>query len=168
MSAFTSSTDFVQAVDVAAGHIIRRAMFWPERWKAFSPPPTITWKWQSVPFVKTSASSVPKNEHGLYSFVLCPGVASHPRNHFVLYVGKADNMTLRARFQSYFRDMKRVKRPAISFVLTKYFGYLEFCFTPVPQASDIDPGEESLLSALIPPYNTQFRGEISEVIRGLR
>jgi hypothetical protein len=167
MSAF-SPVDLVQAVDVAGAHVIRRAIFWPERWKAFNPPPSIAWNWQSVPFEKASAAAVPADEHGLYSFILCPGVASHPRNYFVLYVGKADNMTLRARFRSYFRDMKRVKRPALAFVLTKYFGHLEFCFVPVSQASDIDPGEESLLSALIPPFNTQFRGEISEIIRGLR
>ena len=97
-----------------------------------------------------------------------PGVASHPRNHFVIYIGKADNMTLRARFQSYFRDMQRVKRPAIAYVLTKYFGYLEFCFTAVSQVADIEPGEGSLLSALIPPFNTSFPAEVSEVIRGLR
>jgi hypothetical protein len=168
MSAAASPSDLVQLIDVAKGHVINRVICWPDRWKLFTPPPGITWNWQSVPFDKSSSSAVPNDQHGLYSFILSPGVASHPRNHLVLYIGKADKMTLRERFHSYFRDMRRVSRPAITYVLTKYFGYLEFCFTPVAQSVDIDPGEGSLLSALIPPYNTDFPGEVSEVIRGLR
>jgi hypothetical protein len=158
----------MRSIDLAKGHVIQRVIFWPERWKQFNPPASIAWNWRSVPFEKNSSSSVPNDKHGLYSFILCPRVASHPENHFVLYIGKADSMTLRERFRSYFQDMKRVKRPQISYVLTKYAGYLEFCFTPVDQRDDIEGGEQSLLTALIPPFNTSMPGEVSAIVRGLR
>jgi len=160
--------DLMRSIDVAKSHVIQRVVFWPERWKEFNPPVSITWNWSSVPFEKTSSLSVPNDKHGLYSFVLCPGVASHPRNYFILYVGKADNMSLRERFRSYFQDMQRVKRPPISYLLMKYAGYLEFCFTPVEEKNDIEGGEQSLLTALMPPFNTTLPGKVSAIIRGLR
>jgi hypothetical protein len=167
VKASAKPADFIQSVDLAKSHLIQRVIFWPERWKRFNPPAGITWQWKSVPFEKSSSSSVPKDQHGLYTFVLCPQIASHPKNHFILYIGKADKMTLRDRFRSYFDDMRRIKRPAICYVLNKYVGYLEFCFTPVQQPSEIEQGEESLLSALLPPYNAEFPAEVSQVIRGL-
>src|SRR6266542_7133257 len=111
VNASGSPADFVQIVDTAKSHVIDRVMFWPERWRLFNPPPAITWNWKSVPFEKSSSSSVPNDQHGLYSFVLCPRIASHPKNHLLLYIGKADKMTLRDRFKSYFHEMRRIKRP---------------------------------------------------------
>jgi hypothetical protein len=77
-------------------------------------------------------------------------------------------MTLGARFKSYFADMKRVKRPQICYALNMWDGYLEFCFTPVKHQHDIELAENRLLDALLPPFNTQFSGKVSKVIRGLR
>ena len=168
MSAFSSPADLTQSIDAAKAHVISRVIFWPARWKKFSAPPGIRWGWRSVPFEQSSSLLVPDDKHGLYSFVLCPKVASHPKNHFILYVGKADRMTLRARFLSYFQEMAKVKRPTICYILNKYSGYLEFCFTPVQQRNEIERGEDCLLSAILPPFNTDFPAEVSETIRGLR
>jgi len=160
--------DFVTAVQEAKGHVVERAIFWPARWKEFRRPRRQRWDWKSVPFNRASAKDVPNDQHGVYSFILCPSVAAHPKNHFVLYVGKADTMTLRARFRSYFDDMKRVKRPKICFALNMWDGYLEFCFTTVRHPADIVTVESRMLDALLPPYNTQFSGRVSKIIRGLR
>jgi hypothetical protein len=168
MEAFDTPHDLVDAINEAKVHVFNRAIFWPRRWQEFNPPTGINWKWKSVPFVESAAAKVPNDEHGIYSFVLCPNIAKHPKNHFVLYVGKADKMTLRQRFKSYFHEMKKIKRPAICYHLNQYEGYLEFCFTPVTNQQEIEPGEDALLLALLPPCNSDFPAEVSQVIKGIR
>jgi hypothetical protein len=168
MKAFDQPTQLVDAIKEAKAHTFSRVIFWPRSWKTFASPKQIKWKWKSVPFAEASASRVPDDKHGLYSFVLCPNVADHPKNHFILYIGKADNMTLRNRFTSYFQEMKRIKRPAICYHLNQYAGFLEFCYTPVSNKCEIERGEDSLLAALMPPCNTYFPGEVSQIIGGLR
>ncbi len=168
MRAFEEPKELVDAINEAKKYVVNRVIYWPKRWQEFAPPAGIEWKWKSVPFVESAATSVPDDQHGLYSFVICPSIAEHPKNYFVLYVGKADKMTLRARFKSYFREMKKIKRPAVCYHLNQYAGFLEFCFTPVANKKEIEPGENSLLSALLPPCNSEFPAEVRQVIRGLR
>lgn len=168
MKAFGDPTELIQSVDEAKAHLVQRVIFWRRRWEEFSPPVGITWNWKSVPFAKNSAKSVPQKEHGLYTFILCPKVASHPKNHFVLYVGKAQKTTLRERFQQYLQEMKKVKRSQICYALNKYNSYLEFCFITVPNQEDIGPGEDALLTALMPPFNEQFPASVNKIITGLR
>jgi hypothetical protein len=167
MKAFTNPNALVDAVDDAKAQIIQRVIFWKNRWGQFQPPTGIVWNWTSVSFDRTAASSIPNNAHGLYTFVLCPRVASHPKNQFVLYVGKAEKTTLRERFQHYFQEMQRVKRPHICYALSKYQGHLEFCYTTVASQSDIEPGEDALLIALMPPFNKEFPASVSQIIAGL-
>src|SRR5262245_37662718 len=113
MKAFTNPQDLLGAVDDAKSHIIQRAIYWKKRWQEFVSPAFIAWNWVSVPFSNASANAVPNKQHGLFSFVLCPNIAAHPKNHVVLYVGKADKTTLRQRFRHYLQEMKKVKRPHI-------------------------------------------------------
>jgi hypothetical protein len=168
MNAFDDPVDFCREVDEAKSCIIQRVIFWPKKWNVFNPPKDIIWKWKSVPFSCTNETKVPNDKHGLYSFVICPQIAKHPHYNLVLYIGKAEDMTLRARFKSYFQDMKRVKRPPICYHLNKYSGFINFCFTPVSNRDDIKQGEDSLLSAFLPPCNTDFPAEVSEIIRGIK
>lgn len=168
MKAFGEPTELVESVDEAKKHVIQRVIFWPSRWEEFSPPKGITWEWNSVPFTKSSAISVPIKKYGLYTFILCPKIAAHPKNHFVLYVGKAEKVSLRKRFQHYLQEMKKIKRPHICYALNKYNSYLEFCFITVSNQEDIGPGEDALLTALMPPFNEQFPASVRQVIRGLR
>jgi hypothetical protein len=168
MKAFTDPDELVEEVDEAKAHIINRAIFWKRRWSEFSPPAQIVWNWTSVPFDTNSTSQVPNDKHGLYTFILSPRVASHPKNFFVLYVGKADKTTLQERFKHYFQEKKKVKRPHICHALNKFDGHIEFCFTTVTRAQDIEPGEDALLVALMPPYNERFPASVAQIITGLR
>jgi hypothetical protein len=168
MDAFESPAKFTHNVDECKSHIIPRVIFWPKQWKSFSAPKTIAWSWTTIPFNKSGVNRIPIRKHGLYCFIINPGIANHPQSHLMLYVGKADKMTIRERFKSYFQDMKKVKRPAICYYLNKYIGYLDFCFTPINKVSDINKGEQSLISALIPPANNSFPATVSKIIRGLR
>ena len=168
MKAFTDPQDLVDAVDDAKSHVLQRAIFWKKRWAEFQPPVGIVWNWTSVPFDATAANRVPNDQHGLYTFILSPMVASHPKNYFVLYVGKADKTTLRQRFHHYFQEKKKVKRAHICYALNKYEGNLEFCYTTVANQNDIEPGEDALLVALMPPFNEDFPASVSQIIKGLR
>lgn len=168
MKAFDDPEELVDAIDEAKTFLVPRVLFWPKRWQAFAPPKDVAWRWRSVPFAQSSSPRVPANEHGLYTFVLCPSVADHPKNHLVLYVGKAEKMTLRGRFKSYFAEMRKVKRSHICYALNKYSGHLEFCFVPVSNRTEIGNGEDALLCALLPPYNDEFPAEVREIIKGLR
>ena len=168
MKAFINPQDLVNAVDDAKSQVLQRVIFWKKRWGEFQPPVGIVWNWTSVPFDTAATNGVPNNQHGLYTFVLCPKVASHPKNYFVLYVGKADKTTLRERFQHYFQEKKKVKRPHICYALNKYEGNLEFCYTTVANQNDIEPGEDALLVALMPPFNERFPASVSQIIGGLK
>lgn len=168
MRSVIDPAELIQDVDEAKKHIFQRVIFWRSRWEEFSPPAGIAWRWKSVPFTKSSAKYIPDRKHGLYTFVLCPKVAAHPKNHFVLYVGKADRTSLRQRFQQYLQEMKKLKRAQICYALNKYDGYLEFCFTTVRQQGDIAPGEDALISALWPPLNHQYPASVSHIIHGLK
>jgi hypothetical protein len=168
MKAFINPQDLVDAVDDAKSHLMQRVIFWKKRWGEFQPPAGIMWNWTSVPFDTAAALGVPNDQHGLYTFILCPKVASHPKNHFVLYVGKADKTTLRERFQHYFQEKKKVKRPHICYALNKYEDNLEFCYTTVANQNDIEPGEDALLVALMPPFNEKFPASVSQIIGGLK
>jgi hypothetical protein len=168
MKAFINPQDLVDAFDDAKAQIVDKVIFWKRRWGEFQPPTGISWNWISVPFDTSAVSSVPNNQHGLYTFVLCPRVASHPKNHFILYVGKAQKSTLRARFQHYFQEMKKVKRPHICIALNKYKGHLEFCYTTISNQQDIPLGEDALLVALMPPFNEDYPASVSQIMAALR
>jgi hypothetical protein len=168
MKAFSDPEDLVEAVDEAKSHVIGPVIFWKERWEKFDPPKNIAWNWVSVPFESSSAAKVPNDKHGLYTFLLCPRVAVHPRNHLILYVGKAQRTTLRQRFHHYLQEVKKVKRAHISYALTKYQGHIEFCFTTIPHNAKIPGGEDALLIALMPPFNENFPASVSQIISGLR
>lgn len=138
----------------------------PRNWGKF-PRLKFKFSWSTVPFTATSVNAIPATVHGVYTFVIDPRVCSHPRNCFVAYVGKAERMTIRARFESYLRDREKLKRPQITYLLTKYKKHLDFCFIEVPQPHSIENVEDSLIAALDPPFNHEQPVEVSLVRRGL-
>jgi hypothetical protein len=168
VKAFVTPQTLVNDVDDAKSQLIPRAIFWKERWAQFRAPPRIQWRWQSVPFDRSALRRVPNDRHGIYTFVLTPNVAAHPKNHFILYVGKAEKTTLRERFQHYFQEMQKIKRPHICYALNKYEGHLQFCYATIPNRSDIQAAEDALLTALMPPFNENFPAEVSSIIACLR
>jgi len=161
----TKPFDLVRAIEREKAE---RTMFnlSSRNWRAFVQPAFIP-RWSIVPFRKAATKSIPPAIHGIYTFVIDPGVCSHPKSSFIAYVGKADRMTIRARFQSYLRDKKKLKRPQITYLLNKYARHLEFCFFAVPQAHPIGIIEDALIAALDPPFNRDQPAEVSLIRRGL-
>ena len=92
---------------------------------------------------------------------LPPGVAEHPLLYLVTYVGKADRMTLRARFLSYFSEKRKIDRPHVGRFLRQYDGFIMFSYCPVADVSKINEIENQLNAALIPPLCRDYPDEVS-------
>jgi hypothetical protein len=161
----TKAWDLVRDIEEAKADLTPFTIS-PRNWKSFPSLP-FSLSWSTVPFKPASVNSIPATLHGIYTFVIDPRVCSHPKNSFVAYVGKAERMTIRARFESYLRDKGKLKRPHITYLLTKYKKHLDFCFLEVPQPHSIEGVEDSLIAALDPPFNHEQPVEVSLVRRGL-
>ena len=158
----TDLYDFDQRVDeMRSGVISPDVIMSPNLWAGFTTPSLHIWNWTSVPFQRDFADCVPRDEHGVYTFTIAPGVAEHPLLYLVSYVGKAHNMTLRARFLDYFTQRRSVKRPQIGYFLRKYDGSIMFSFCPVNRIEIIPEIEGELISALMPYLNRSWPGRVS-------
>ena len=154
--------DFDQQVDAMKADVIRPPVIMsPNLWARFTTPSLHVWNWNSVPFQRDFADWVPHDEHGVYTFTIAPGVAEHPLLYLVSYVGKAYDMTLRARFLTYFTQKRSVKRPQIGYFLRKYDGFIMFSFCPVEETEIIPRIEDELISALMPYLNRSWPAEVS-------
>ncbi len=159
----TELHDFDQQVDAMKADVISPPVIMsPNLWAGFTTPPLHVWNWNSVPFQRDFADCVPHDEHGIYTFTIAPGVAEHPSLYLVSYVGKAYDMTLRARFLTYFSQKRSVKRPQIGYFLRKYDGFIMFSFCPVKETEIIPGIENKLISALMPYLNRSWPGEVSD------
>lgn len=142
-----------------------RVLMLPQLWSEFKTPLNHVWNWGSVPFEKSYSDAVPDDRHGVYTFAIAPGVAQHPLLYFVTYVGKADRMTLQARFLSYFYERTSIKRPQIGRFLRRYDRFIMFSFCPIADVSTIYKIENQLISALFPPLCRQFPDKVSAARR---
>ena len=159
----TELHDFDQQVDAMKVDIIWPPVIMsPNLWAGFTTPSLHVWNWNSVPFQRGFADCVPYDEHGVYTFTIAPRVAEHPLLYLVSYVGKADDMTLRARFLTYFTEKRSLKRPQIGYFLRKYDGFITFSFCPVKETEIIPGIEDGLISALMPYLNKRWPGVVSD------
>ncbi len=159
----TELYDFDQQVDAMKADVISPPVIMsPNLWARFTTPSLHVWNWNWVPFQRDFAKCVPHDKHGVYTFTIAPGVAEHPLLYLVSYVGKADNMTLKARFLTYFSEKRSVKRSQIGYFLRKYDGFIMFSFCPVKETEIISEIEDSLISALMPYLNRSWPGEVSD------
>ena len=164
----TELHDFDQQVDVMSGHTWTRTVMWPQLWSEFKTPLHHEWNWNTVPFQRHCSDAVPDDRHGVYTFAIAPRVAQHPLLYLVTYVGKADCMTLQARFLSYFSEKKKLKeRSQMNRFLRRYDGFIMFSFCPVADVSTISEIEDELINALIPPLCKQYPSKVSAKVRAL-
>jgi excinuclease UvrABC nuclease subunit len=81
----------------------------------------------------------------------------------LLYLGKAQDQSLRKRVASYLYEPKKAKaRIHIVEMLEKFQTHLWIYYTVVADASKIADLEDRLLETFIPPYNREFPATISE------
>lgn len=139
---------------------VQNMILFPRAWAGFRPPVALSW--QQVPFSPTRTREVPKDEGGIYSFVVQPGIANHPACSYLLYVGKTER-NFRVRYQEYLADLRagmESRRPHIAGMLTKWDGYLWFCYAPIRDGSKIEETEDALIAAYLPPTNIEMEGKL--------
>ena len=157
-----SGVDLIQAQDQFSAHQCPFSL-WPQKWKAYNLPDPFNW--EIYPFQRNQIGNIPSTP-GIYSFVIQPGIASHPYCSYLMYIGKTER-TLRQRFREYLREQHNPKgRPKIFRLLNRYQGYLHFCCSAISATGRIGDIEDALITALIPPCNDQFHATISPIVRG--
>lgn len=147
---------------------IRHMVLSPDQWAACSLP--ISLDWEIIRFRRGESGRVPNSFGGVYTFVVQPSIANHPWCSYLLYVGKAKKRNFRARYGDYLHDLKlgkKSRRRHVADMLTKWDGYLWFCYARIDEEALIDEIEGALLTAYMPPANRDFPGEIGEAIKDL-
>ena len=145
---------------------VRPVIHSPKQWTQYANTTHLSWK--EVRFEWSQRLAVPDDVGGVYTFSICPGIVSHLLCSQLVYVGKAERQTLRARFKQYFGEKNKPKgRPRIQRFMTLSDGYLWFCFARIPDQSLIHDIEADLLNAYLPPFNTQFPGTLGRPMRVL-
>ena len=135
---------------------------WPRQWEEYNLPDSFNW--EIHPFQPDEVEKIP-SEPGIYSFVIQPGIASHPYCAYLIYIGKTKR-TLQERFKEYFREERNAERsrPKVLRLLNQYKGYLHFCCVTIAETERITDIEDALLSAFLPPCNDKFPSSIRRVI----
>jgi hypothetical protein len=143
---------------------IDRWVISPERWMAYADSTPLSWT--AVRFDKLEQNLVPDDKCGVYSFIVKPGIADHPQCAYLLYVGKAQDQSLRRRFAQYFHERNASKgRPKIQKMLTLWQHHLWFCYAPIDDTSRIHNVELKLIGAFLPPMNDEFPAEIKKAMK---
>jgi len=146
---------------------VKNMILSPRQWAACQLP--LRLRWRLVKFTEGNLEKVPKSSRGVYSFVLQPSIAEHPRCAYLLYVGQTEQQNFRKRYYQYLQERRlgvaRSRRPHVADMLEKWDGYLWFCYASIEQKRLIESVEKILLTAYLPPTNKDFPGEISRARR---
>jgi len=140
---------------------------WPKLWQEYLTNPGLVFEWNECQFASNRVDDIP-NEPGLYTFIIQPGLANHPSCSYLMYVGKTKR-TLRQRFQQYLKEKEReTGRPKVVRLLNKYPDNLFFCYTAIPDRSQIDELEKALIGTFVPPCNDQLPARVRAIMEALR
>lgn len=145
---------------------VKRMVLSPEHWATF--PKHHSLGWTLTKFDKSNAAHVPADKMGVYSFVVQPEIANHTGCSYLMYIGKAERQSLRARFNQYFAHIKETSRRVhVSKMLRYWQGHLWFAFAPVADATKIDATEQDLLKAFLPPFKHSYKGVVAKQLKVL-
>lgn len=168
----TQKVDLVCSVDDflsqyrEAKSFVERIILWPRRWRKYQQSHgTAQFAWTKFALTDDQMENVP-DEPGIYTISIEPEIASHPGASFLMYVGKTEQQTLRARFGQYLKEKYNPKgRGHIVALLNEYSGFLAFHCASVPSGLTEDDAEKALQAAFIPPYCKQLPAQVGRVRR---
>jgi hypothetical protein len=148
------------------GYFAQMFILWPKQWLAYDAVCHLDWK--SIPYKKTRLGALPARP-GVYAFVACPSTADLADCHYLLYVGKAEDQTLRVRCKQYLYECRRPKpRRHIVRMFDRWKRHLSLYYAELdPAHVSITCVEDALLAAFLPPCNTKFPGKLQEVAEGI-
>jgi hypothetical protein len=141
---------------------VPRMILSPTQWATYRS--SFELSWNPVRFSAKHLDSVPKNQRGVYSFVVQPGIAQHPLCSYLLYVGKVEKQVFRDRYKQYLSEQEKGHRDArrvhVTRMLQKWKDHLWFCYAPVDDDKLIAQIEDALLAAYLPSHNRDFPASI--------
>jgi len=150
-------------IDLKKYHI-DRVILSPERWASFATPVQLSWA--VVKFDQSQQDHIPDDKGGVYTFVVKPGITDHPECAYLLYVGKAEQQSLRKRFVQYFYERNARKgRPKVQKMLNLWERHLWFCYATIEDTNQISDIEQSLIGAYLPPMNDEFPAEVRRAMK---
>jgi hypothetical protein len=151
--------------ELARFHVTRFVLAVP-LWTKFSI--GVRLNWQAVAFSASIAANVPKDDRGVYCFVVQPAIADHPACSYLMYVGKVGKQGLRGRYKQYLveerKDVQKAKRAHITEMLQAWKDRLHFYYAVLP-ATDVDKIEDALLEAYLPPFNREFPATVANAVK---
>jgi hypothetical protein len=143
---------------------VSRIVLSPNRWSTFKT--DLVLNWTMVRFEKSEIDKIPDDQKGVYSFVVCPGIANHPASYYLMYIGKAEDQPLRTRIKQYFQEVNDDKgRAPVQDMIINWNSHLWVCYTTVSDIDKIDSLEDSLISAFVPPINQKYKGTLGKAVR---
>ncbi len=132
-------------------------LLFPDHWidPANTTPVPLTWN--ELPFETIQTNNVPKNQKGIYCFVVKPVVNNFFETRYLFYVGQTTR-SFQERFKEYLRDAdgKGKPRPKVYSMLKLWKGYLHFYYAPISTNSNISSCETIFLNTLVPKVNTDI------------
>lgn len=153
---------------VLSDYRISRMVLSPPHWARFRWPHNVAWK--AVQFTPANAGQVPDDQRGVYTFLVKPGIADHPECAYLLYVGMVKDQFFRDRFRQYLQERAvgdASRRVHVTQMLMKWEGFLWFCYAAIGDQEAIEPAEDALLAAYLPPCNRRFPATVDLEIKKL-
>jgi hypothetical protein len=145
-------------------YLVLRMVLYPPAWNGYRA--RVPLRWKLIKFTQENASKVPTTQ-GVYSFLVQPGIANHPKCSYLLYIGQTSKQNFRKRYRQYMDEQKAgddSRRPHITEMLEKWEGYLWFGYAVIGQKRLIEEVEMDLIDAYLPPMNRDFRAKIQRAL----
>ncbi len=144
------------------------AVMYPPFFEKANDLPALNWK--KCKFEPQNRATLPKKQ-GVYAFAIEIGLQNLPPNCYILYVGKAgdltSNNTIWHRYYDYVRCQKNYDRPRIGEMLNMWKDHLVYFHAEVAPTISTGDIEKMLTTIFIPPYNrADFTGEIADLLKG--
>ena len=138
----------------------------PNLWRNY--PDRLGLTWTTIQFDQAHLNQMPRDERGVYSFIVMPGIANHVACAYLLYVGKTER-SFYERYREYLYGQRTGKIEVHKYeMLTKWEDHLWFCFASISNTSVIKQIEDDLIGSYLPPYNKEFPATVRAPMGVLR
>jgi hypothetical protein len=135
----------------------------PQNWQEYNR--LVDLKWKAVRFSEKNLGKIPDDCGGVYTFVVVPNVAKHPKCTYLVYIGETHEF--RERYQRYLTDKTDPKaRPLVKVMLSLWDGYLWYCYARIDRTDLIHTVQDNLIRALDPIINRMFPKDVQATVTG--
>lgn len=129
-------------------------------------------QWTRVKYNDHDAHQFPEQQ-GVYIFVVSIEDGNLPVNSYVMYVGKAgdvsSNNTIAQRFRNYVNVSGYINRISIKKMIKHYKDHLYYYYATIPDGQSTAIVEQALADIFLPPCcRVDFSAEVRTLLRGAR